>query len=217
MVVSHSLRYVYIGIPRTGSKSMIQWLTKNYQGEHILFHHSWEVPNEAKDYLVFTTVRNPYDRWTSGTFSLPWGREIPSEKLREYNPCDRIDPEESLEEQIKERTLQKDGTLKGVGNVPENSMNQWFYCQRSGVSQVLFFERLTECLRDLPFVPDHGDLPEFPHALERGIRPPGGFYDHFDEDAEKVVWAYESEVFDGFGYQRHREGLPEDSPNSLMI
>ena len=82
---------------------------------------------------------------------------------------------------------------------------------------VLFFERLAECLRDLPFVPDQGALPEFPHAVERGIRPPGGFYDHFDEDDEKVVWAYESEVFEEFGYRRFREGLPEESPNSLLI
>ena len=65
MVISHALRYVYIGIPRTASKSMIRWLTANFQGEHVLYHHSWQVPDEAKDYLIFTTNKHGF-----GNFEL---------------------------------------------------------------------------------------------------------------------------------------------------
>jgi hypothetical protein len=32
MIVSRTLRYVYIGIPRTGSKSMNRWLMDNFAG-----------------------------------------------------------------------------------------------------------------------------------------------------------------------------------------
>ena len=100
-------------------------------------------------------------------------------------------------------------------NVPENVMSQWYYCARAGVSRVLFYERLPVCLGELPFVTDDV-LPEYPHALERGIRPPGSFFDHFDADDERVVWAYESETFEGFGYRRYDAGLPASSPDSLL-
>ena len=215
MVISHTLRYVYIGIPRTGSKSMSEWLTTRCEGEYVGYHHQWLVPEEARDYLIFTVVRNPYDRWTSAAFGRAWAGEKPREELREYvGPPTK--PTESLEEQIREVTLEKDATQRGGGNVPENCMNQWFYSQRAGVSLVLFFERSPECLKELPFVTSD-DLPDFPHVLERGIRPPGDFFDHFDDEQEKVVWAYASEDYEAFGYRRFDASLPIESPNSLII
>lgn len=216
MIISNTLKYVYIGIPRTGSKSMNRWLKDNYEGESFGFHHQWQVPEEAKDYLIFTIVRNPYERMASMRFMMAWDGEEPREDLRKQKPPSGM-PTISLEEQVREVTLYKDGTLKKDGtSVPENGMNQWFYAQRAEVSMVLFFERLPECLKDLPFV-DGENLPNLPHALERGIRPPGSFFDHSGEDDETVVWAYGSEDFESFGYRRFEPSLPEKSPNSLII
>ena len=214
MVISHSLRYVYIGIPRTSSKSMSRWLGAHYEGESFGPHHSLVVPEEARDYLIFTIVRNPYDRHTSGAFSLAWGGREAHESLREQVELPKEHPE-PLEERIRGYTLEKDGTQLGGGDCPESVMNQWYYCKTAGVTRVLLYERLPLCLKELPFVTD--DVPEYPLALERGIRPPGTFFDHFDEDEEKVVWAYESETFEGFGYRRFDAGLRASSPNSLII
>ena len=214
MVISHSLRYVYIGIPRTSSKSMSRWLGAHYEGEFFGTHHQLFVPEEARDYLIFTIVRNPYDRHTSGSFSLAWGGREAHESLREQVELPKEHPE-PLEERIRGYTLEKDGTQLGGGDCPESVMNQWYYCKAAGVTRVLLYERLPQCLKELPFATD--DVPEYPHALERGIRPPGTFFDHFDEDEETVVWAYESETFEGFGYRRFDAGLPASSPNSLII
>ena len=212
MVISHSLRYVYIGIPRTSSKSMSRWLGAHYEGEFFGTHHQLFVPEEARDYLIFTIVRNPYDRHTSGSFSLAWGGREAHESLREQVELPKEHPE-PLEERIRGYTLEKDGS--GVGNCPTSVMNQWYYCKAAGVTRVLLYERLPRCLKELSFVTD--DVPEYTHALERGIRPPGTFFDHFDEDEETVVWAYESETFEEFGYRRFDAGLPASSPNSLII
>lgn len=58
----------------------------------------------------------------------------------------------------------------------------------------------------------------FPHHPERGIRPPGNFFDLFrGTDEELVVWAYAAEDFVAFGYRRFECGLPEDAPNALRI
>ena len=170
MIISHTLRYVCIGIPRTSSKSMSEWLRTYYKGEYVGYHHQWHVPEEVRDYLIFTVVRNPYDRVVSGAFTLPWGRTglKPHESLREQREL--LKPTESIEERIHEASLLKDATLCSEGkNVPENVMNQWFYAQRSGVSLVLFFERLPECLKDLPFV-DSDRVPDYPHVLETTTR-----------------------------------------------
>jgi hypothetical protein len=60
------------------------------------------------------------------------------------------------------------------GVTPGNGMNQSQFVKRGKVQLALYFERLPQCLGELPFV-DKDNIPEFPRALERGIRPPGTF------------------------------------------
>lgn len=59
MIISHQLKYVYIGIPRTGSKSMNRWLMDHFHGEWFGAHHDWQVPDEAKHYLTSVLVKLP--------------------------------------------------------------------------------------------------------------------------------------------------------------
>ena len=59
MIISRVLRYVDIGIPRTGSKSMNRWLMAPCRGEWFGEHHAWRVPDFATRSLIFTIVRNP--------------------------------------------------------------------------------------------------------------------------------------------------------------
>ena len=81
MVISHELKYVYIAIPRTASKSMSTWLVENFKGESIGRHHEWRVPTELREYLVFTIVRNPYERVVSMDYHITWGTIPPDGKL----------------------------------------------------------------------------------------------------------------------------------------
>ncbi|HIJ73239.1 MAG TPA: hypothetical protein HPP83_03975, partial [Candidatus Hydrogenedentes bacterium] len=91
------------------------------------------------------------------------------------------------------------------------------FIDRGRVNLVLYFERLPECLLELPFV-DPNNVPPFPHHPERGIRPPGNFFDFFrDTDEEEVVWAHAAGDFEAFGYRRFDCGLPEDAPSALRI
>lgn len=69
MIISPTHKFVYIGIPRTASKSMNEWLMRHYGGIWYGGHHDYEgIPDDARSFLVFTTVRNPYDRAVSGFF-----------------------------------------------------------------------------------------------------------------------------------------------------
>ncbi len=216
MIISHTLRYVYIGIPRTASKSMNTWLVKNYAGESFGYHHQWQVPEEVKDYLIFTIVRNPYERVISGHFHVPWGEVEASQSVREQKapPTKAAEP---FAYQLSQAGLWGDGTVKVEGgDVPEVAMNQWSFVQKAGVSFILYFEKLPGGLQDLPFV-EGANIPPFPHHLERGIRPPGNFFDFKDNEEEEVLWTYASADFETFGYKRFKCGLPEEAPNSLKL
>lgn len=203
MIISKNLRYVYIGIPRTGSKSMNRWLMNHYQGEWFGDHHDWQVPEFAKDYLIFTTVRNPYQRAVSGYFGLLWGDDEIREELRERVPV----PDKSTNPLVK---IIQEAIARG------DDMNQLPFVEQAGVALALYFERLPAALRELPFV-DKTNVPTFPHVLERGIRPPGDFFDFFGTDDEAVFWQYSIRDFNAFGYQRFSCDLPAESPNMLHL
>jgi hypothetical protein len=206
MHVSREHRFVYIGIPRTGSKSMYRWLSENYGSENLGGHHDYIVPDEFKDFLIFTVVRNPYDRWASANFAVLWNGETPDPSKRVPSPP-LVPSAKPLDERLRESMVS--------GATPGNGMNQSQFIKRAGVRLALYFERLPACLADLPFV-DRRNVPPLPHALERGIRPPGTFFDHFRPDDEKCVWAYASDDFETLGYQRFNCGLPA-AANSLHL
>ena len=84
------------------------------------------------------------------------------------------------------------------------------FVEGAAVSLLLYYERLPECLLELPFV-DPSSVPPFPHVLERGIRPPGRFEDFFNERYEEFIWdSYRDDFLVG-GYQRHDSGLADAS------
>lgn len=208
MIISHTHRYVYIGIPRTGSKSMNRWLMDHFDGTWVDFHHSWRVPTEAQDYLIFTIVRNPYQKAKSGWFHIPWSAENP----------DPIQPTEQFAAEMAQTIPLKDGGVTIPShNVPEVGMNQAHYVKKAGVKLVLYFERLPACLRVLSFV-DPDNLPSFPHKEERGPRIAGTFFDHFHSpEDEATVWAYADDDFAKFGYERYSPQLPDSAEDFRWI
>ena len=80
----------------------------------------------------------------------------------------------------------------------------------------LYVERLPAALHELPFV-KHAAVAAFPPVLERGIRPPGTFFEFFRADDEASYWAYAQQEFEAFGYERFASGLPAGTPNALRI
>jgi len=231
MIISDKHRYVYIGIPRNGSKSMNHWLSEYFDGRNHGGHHDYDVPEEAAGYLVFTIVRNPYDRRTSGHFAVTWDDQAPTqeelgdcsskpERLQKFRAILKSREKQRQREMPRQSTVPLDERIREavLSNESEgHDINQKGYVDRGQVNLVLYFERLPECLRELPFV-DPDDVPPFPHHPERGIRPAGDFFDFFrGTDEEEVVWAHAAEDFKAFGYRRHDCGLPEDAPCALRI
>lgn len=76
MIVSHSHRYVFVELPRTGSTAVRRELRELYDGTPILHKHSTyaEFRRQASpaelEYFVFSTIRNPLDDAVSNYFKL---------------------------------------------------------------------------------------------------------------------------------------------------
>ena len=63
MILSRKNKYVFISTPKTGTHSFYKLLQDEFDGERLKGnYHRTEMPDNADEYLVFSTVRNPYDR-----------------------------------------------------------------------------------------------------------------------------------------------------------
>lgn len=104
MIISHTHKYCFFAIPRTGSQALSQHLLDNYAGLYIPpMHQSYLEFNQSSDYSFeeytsFTIVRNPLDSLVSsyfkmrndhnGRFSRGYfknGRPISETKLKEFD------------------------------------------------------------------------------------------------------------------------------------
>lgn len=70
MIVSRLRQFVYIAPPRTASETLHVWLTQPILCEYAWARdsatwHSGYVPEDARSFFKFASVRNPYDRAVS--------------------------------------------------------------------------------------------------------------------------------------------------------
>ena len=134
MIVSNKHRYVYIRIPKTGTKSMSEFLVRHYGGRKARYapYHSSRVPARYKDHFVFTVVRNPYERiWSKYWF------EWRSERAEHWSDIEDKSFGNYLQCHIK---WAEEGTPYGLS--PEACMNQGQYCQQAGVKKFIRLEGL---------------------------------------------------------------------------
>jgi hypothetical protein len=67
MIISHVHRYVFVEMPRTGSRAVANELQEFYDGHEILFKHATysdflrQATEEERTYFSFSSVRNPLD------------------------------------------------------------------------------------------------------------------------------------------------------------
>jgi len=192
MLISNVHRYCFLALQKTASRSMSEFLIRDYEGECVdvcdgvtvrekekkkfLFaHHSTTVPAECRDYLIFTVVRNPYTRMAS----------VWSENRRHFRGAFFRSPFYRFMEICMNHNelLPVESQSKRIGMCSEN------------VGRILFFEDLIDGVKSLPFVREPVD---FPHLFKRERKPARDLF----KNPRHVQWVREtfSDDFERFGY-----------------
>ncbi len=67
MIYSHKYKYIYYSMPKAGSTTVANILTKDYDGiRNFDRHDNRPLLVDTENYFIFTTVRDPYARAISG-------------------------------------------------------------------------------------------------------------------------------------------------------
>ncbi len=166
MIISDKYKYVYVSIPKTGTLSVRTWLRKYYEGIPLNRHrypqlspgagyHSCFVPDQCKDYLIFTTVRNPYARCYSGYKFEQYGGTFL--KYLKILP-----------------TRRNTGHLKMF-------YTQTYFVEMSGATHIIKLENIEEILT-LPFI-DKPVMPEHLRSRTNIVPPYTDYYGEEEHQA----------------------------------
>lgn len=209
VIISEVNRYVYVGIPKTGSTSMMHWLMDYHGGYENETHHSWKVPRDILrdgDYQIFTVVRDPYD-WCYSKWW--WNCMSGRDNGGSFEPgMDFID------------FLQQVVDYRDNGGDPVSAralhMTQSEYYKASRCNTFLRYEDwilpngagengvALEHLPQLPWLETRPDdcLRKFPHQKKRNKMDGDTFWRCFEEGSDEVnaVWEYCGEDFETFDY-----------------
>ncbi len=162
MVISDELKYVYVDIPKTGSRSLVRVLENQFAGKATPRNHQpvFRHPEKWEDYFKFCVVRHPYDRLCS----LWWATCCRVERNHVYQYLQEM-KENTFYEFIqayynRTKTIDpntyffKQGNLWSCHAVPQN-----VYLECIDYDRVLRFETLQEEFNSLPFVNEYIELP----------------------------------------------------------
>lgn len=99
MIISHTYKYLFVELPRTGTTAISQELCDLYEGKPILYKHATYLDflrvatPEEKEYFVFTSIRNPLDDAVSLYYKYRNDhrhRFTKEKKLAKFNPVLRF-------------------------------------------------------------------------------------------------------------------------------
>jgi len=68
LVGNNKFKYVFIAIPKTGTRSIYNVLRREFEG-HLIRDHEKKIPEKFKGWFSFTVIRNPYERLVSAWWS----------------------------------------------------------------------------------------------------------------------------------------------------
>ena len=156
MIVSNTYKFVFVAIPKTGTRSVYTICQKQYEFFKIREHLDI-VPDKYNSYKKFTVVRNPYDRF----ISLWWATCMREKGNQHPNSAAVIiktimngseSPHKLLEYMIK---IKKNGS-KGPGKL---FTTQFDYLSKTKFDYILHTENLNKEIFTIPFIDSDIKMP----------------------------------------------------------
>ncbi len=177
MVISHELKFVFLGIPRTANRAMHRVLLKLPGAFRGGLLHEMGIPEACKSYFTFCCVRNPYRRFLAyyrwRGQNHPWGGDAVGMSFEDYiSAMERGDL----------------GPCTVRGHTGQNRLDR-----------IIKYEELPESFTSLPLGDGSLDL-ELPRCGQRLSRHWKMFFT--EHNADRVYELCKTD-FEEFGYCRH--------------
>jgi len=146
MIVSKKHEFIFVAIPKTGTRTIYSILKGQYEGQKVKEHHP-DVPEKFKDFFKFTIVRNPYERAVS-----LWWSTCKRDNRRPYT--DIIGSSEILDFFT---WLNKPNQNRGTGS--EILRTQALYLKKTKFDKILYTESLEADFKSIPMFSKVGHFP----------------------------------------------------------
>jgi len=144
MIVSDQHQFVFVAIPKTGTRSIYNICQRQY-GFKIYKEHCEIVPEVYQDYKKFTIVRNPYDRF----LSMWWSTCIrPDDRGAAGAVKKTVNGSKDLHDLLKYLCIKNDDDF-GPGKL---FTRQCDYLDCTSFDYILHTENLQEEFSTLPFL-----------------------------------------------------------------
>lgn len=202
MFVCHNKKFIFIDVPKTGSRSILHFLEENFQG-NTTASHQIVIPSQYKDYFKFGVVRHPYDRmcslwWsTSKRITDRHGYRKEMKQLGVHNTLAGF--LEVLEHRMQKSNYQASWRTPAMHVIP-----QYEFVRQVGFDQILRFEHLEEDFNTLPFIDEPAILPKINTTTEERKnnpkRPPTE--ELVGEEEKATIQRLFDVEFDMFNYER---------------
>jgi len=152
VIVNHAKRWLYIGIPRTGSTALHSHL-QDLGGIELGLQHDVTVPEELRDYTAFATVMNPFRRAVSLYYLFGRDSEKGVDWVREFPDTAATTFEDFVSHVLECKDL--------INPVYQFSISSWM--ERGGLGEELHLvpvEDLSQGLEALGVTPPGNDIPK---------------------------------------------------------
>lgn len=218
MIISQSLKYVYVAVPKTASQSISKLLQTDFDGHPYGNYHNVVIPPECLSFYTICSVRHPYTR----AISLYMYAKA-NKRHRCYELANTLSFEEymvwlanPMMEPRLGATTNDANTLRSsneieiellkqtVDNFMGRDLSQTDYLAYfmginyiSKLDSVIRYERLQEDIRKLPFV---GETLNLPHLNKSEKNHDWRHY--INRKTEQLIHRWSMYDFLNFGYER---------------
>lgn len=192
MLVSEKNKFIFVSTPKTGTHSVFKLLPEIFDTSRVEgAYHETNIPEKYKEYYVFTTVRNPFERMVS-----IWNALINLEEYRvRYLPIVGGDTFEDFVKWITVQTV--DTRPKGRGAAVLTTQSEWL--KGINIDQYLKLEDIDNEIETLPFF-SNANLDNYIKVPKVLARKHLSWNDLKSDELRSIIvsWAYDD--FVNFGY-----------------
>lgn len=202
MFVCNNPQFIFIDIPKTGSRSIFKYLLGNFKNGQKTGNHQLTIPPKSKTWFSFCVVRNPYDRMCS----LYWStskRANNADKDR-YGYLGEMKKNKMENNLLNFCKIVEKRYRRGNPNNAFRSLQfmhvvpQHVYIEHNNFNTILRFENLEKDFNQLPFITKHVELPHENTTQE--LRP--HWTEMMDDPTIAQINKMYAKEFDMFGYEK---------------